>query len=648
MKVYRYVLALLTLAVLIVPQATPVQSAPLSAEITINLQPGDTVTINCPTRLIPKSASYTRVMLLCRPTDATAKDTVASTVVADATATTIATADATVTTTATTVATADATVTTTATTVAIVDATVTSAASADATAASKAAAVATATATQLLAPTASQHVADLNPSDVLTINCSTRLMPKSASKTKVKLLCRPVAAIATATATRPAEPTVTQPSVPTATKMSMATATPASAPTAVDQSTPTATEMSMPTATQQSAPTATKGAGGLTQPYANAPACPSHSSNAWHGIWDYQRGCHYDHTHGDDPSLANSYFGTFGALWGGSTISYPFNSGPMENTMKHGGYKISVRMPGYHPFPKCGTEDNTDITGDHSDNCVVAARVEYHVVGGLMDIIVRTHSFFAEMYVCSGASNYTQCGIVRTGGLVDYGQLQAPHYNARIVRPGGTIDFGDGMTMTYSADGPELPSRSGEPYVFSIPYSAEDLASFRRNSPREPGANNSYSFKATIDQWSTNDWDCELKDPDGTCHNLYTHFLFQVGDAWNLVDAQNLNNVHWICKGEPGCEYDGSLIGMNEIAVRVLQAWQPNGNGFVTFKGYTDKWGNPKTGCTSVSADCVPFVLEHAPVGVAASRSDNLCECEVYEYDVYFKGKPSGWIKHPN
>jgi hypothetical protein len=124
--------------------------------------------------------------------------------------------------------------------------------------------------------------------------------------------------------------------------------------------------------------------------------------------------------------------------------------------------------------------------------------------------------------------------------------------------------------------------------------------------------------------------------------------MFQVGDAWNLVDSQNLNIVHWICKGEPNCEYDGSLTGMNEIAVRVLQEWQPNGNGFVTFKGYTDKWGNPKTGCTSISADCVPFVLERAPVGVAASRSDNGCECEVYEYDTYFNGKPSGWIKFPN
>ena len=385
----------------------------------------------------------------------------------------------------------------------------------------------------------------------------------------------------------------------------------------------------------------------MIQPYKDAPACPTHDPNAWHGLWDYQRGCHYDHTHGDDPALANKYFGTFGALWGGATISYPFNSGASENTVKHPGYKISVRMPGYHPFPKCGTEDNTDITGDHSDNCIIAARVEYHLLGGLPAIFARYHSYFAEMYICSGKSGYKDCGIVRMGGLLDYAQLQAPHYKARVVRPGGTVDFGGGIVLTYPADAPELPSHSGEPYVFSIPYSVENLASYRNNSPHNPGYI-SGTYKATIDQWSTNDFDCEFKEPDGTCHNQYNHFLFQVGDAWTLVDAQNLNNVRWICKGEPNCEYDGSLIGMNEIAVRVLQAWQPNGNGFVTFTGYSDKWGNPKTGCTSVSADCVPFILEHAPVGVAASRSDNLCECEVYEYDTYFNNKPSGWIKFPN
>ena len=140
------------------------------------------------------------------------------------------------------------------------------------------------------------------------------------------------------------------------------------------------------------------------------------------------------------------------------------------------------------------------------------------------------------------------------------------------------------------------------------------------------------------------------KIPMVPVHNQYTHVLFQVGDSFTLVDTQNLNNVQWICWGQSGCEYDGSMIGMDEIALRIMQSWTGNNGGFVTFNGYSDKWGNPRfdNTCKSVSANCVPFVLDHAPVGVAASRSDNLCECDVWEYDSYFNGKPSGWIQFPN
>ena len=75
-----------------------------------------------------------------------------------------------------------------------------------------------------------------------------------------------------------------------------------------------------------------------------------------------------------------------------------------------------------------------------------------------------------EVYICKPPYRQPQdCGTMRTGGLLDYGQLQAPHYNARVVRPGGTINFGNGITMDYMADGPDLPSHSGEPYEFSIP-----------------------------------------------------------------------------------------------------------------------------------------------------------------------------------
>jgi hypothetical protein len=371
-------------------------------------------------------------------------------------------------------------------------------------------------------------------------------------------------------------------------------------------------------------------------------------------LWDATRGCHYDHTHGDDPSLADKYFGPLGAYWNGTTISYPFNSGPSENTLKHAGYKISVRMPGYHDWKACGLYDNTDITGDHSDNCIVASRIEYHAVGGLMDLVGRYHSYWLEVYVCKGQPspfpppNSPNCGIMRTGGLLDFAQLQAPHYNARVVRPGGTLDFGNGIVMTYNADGAGLPSNSGEPYVFSYPNTAQYINQFRNSPHSVAGTSAGGSYQITIDQWSSNDFDCDPRPPGDPCHNQYTHVLYQVGDAFNLVNPQNLNDIYWICYGQPNCEYDGSMIGMNETQVRVLQSWQPSGNGFVTVNGWSDKWGNPTSGCTKISTDCVPFILENMPVGVAATKSNRACLCDVWEYDVYFNGKPSGWIKFPN
>jgi hypothetical protein len=405
---------------------------------------------------------------------------------------------------------------------------------------------------------------------------------------------------------------------------------------------PTATGSPLPGPTQTiAAPTATRASGGASAPYASAPLCSTHDATKWHGLWDSARGCHYDHEHGDDPSLADSYFGPAGAQWGGQAISYPFATSDMENTHKHGGYKYSVKMPNYHPWPACGVNSDVDNSAT-GNNCIVASRIEYHIVGGTMDTLARVHSYYMEAYVCKYPA-YTDCGIIRIGGHADFAELKAPHYSTRIVRPGGMVDFGNGLMMDYAPDGPDLPATSGEPYVFMIPFSDSELAERLAHPPTTPNA--------TMDQWSMQDLnDCEPKPAGDPCHNKFARFLAQVGDAWNLLDTQNPNNLRWICKGQPGCQYNGSLKGVNEIGFLVLQAWQSSGNGFVTMQGFTDRWGNPRTdgACTSASVDCVPLSLEHAPVGYAGSRMDNGCECVVYEYDTYFNNQPSNWIQFPN
>jgi hypothetical protein len=389
------------------------------------------------------------------------------------------------------------------------------------------------------------------------------------------------------------------------------------------------------------APTATR-ASGSTAPHANAPLCPSHDPNQWHGLWDSARGCHYDHEHGDDPALGNAYFGPL-SYAGGQTISYVWATSHHENTMKHGGYKISVRTPEHNPWPGCGFMDNYE--GIQPINCIVASRIQYHQVGGTMDSLARYHSYYAEYYVCRYPA-HTDCGVMRIGGWADFGSLHSPHYNGRVVRPGGTVDFGLGSTyggagmqlmMNLEADTPDLPHRSGEPYTFDLPYSSSEMNWYRNNPPWLDGG---------MTQWSMNDLDCEPIPAGHPCHNPYARFFTIVADTWNLLDKNNPNNIRWICR-DGGCAYNGSIRSVGEVSLRVLPAWDADGDGFADMQGYTDRWGNPVSGCSTAGLDCVPFSLERAPVGTAANHSDNGCLCTAHiEYDV----SPSGvrWIKFPN
>jgi hypothetical protein len=436
----------------------------------------------------------------------------------------------------------------------------------------------------------------------------------------------------------------------------LAACTPAASPVP-----PAVTGSAMPVPTRTVASPTPVSESGTVEPYAGAPECPTHDPNEWHGLWDAVRGCHYNHEHGDDPSLADAYFGKVGVLWGGQTIAYPFTSSDHENMDvphgKHAGFKYVVRTPEFHPYPPCGTNDRSDLTGEHSDNCVIAVRAQLHVLGSIMDIATRYHSGFAEVYACRPPYNLPRdCGTFQTGGLIDWGQVQSPHYDEYRIRPAAnysepafTIDFGEGIgkgiVMSYTSDNqyPDLPNRSGEPYVFGRLYSPEELEFYRTYIVQPPW---------TMDQWSSNDGDCEPRPAEDPCHNRFFHILYQVGDAWTLVDPVDIRNVHFICETGKPCHYNGSMTGVNETFIHILPEWDGvdgKQDGFVTWSGYSDKFGNPRfdNSCTTVARDCVPMVLNHVPAGMAATSID-ACGCDVYEHDIYFDGQPSGWIEFPN
>lgn len=154
-----------------------------------------------------------------------------------------------------------------------------------------------------------------------------------------------------------------------------------------------------------------------------------HDPNKWHALVDPVKKCHYNHHHGDDPSLVSDIFGPPGEWFGepGRSVSYPWQTftvsdtetnpnvdkpanAKWENDYKHEGYIWVVRR-------------NQMCAGGR--NCVSDFRLQAHFMSS-HDAPVRFHSFSAELRLCADAARKTGCGILRTGGWMNYDKLFLP------------------------------------------------------------------------------------------------------------------------------------------------------------------------------------------------------------------------------
>lgn len=116
---------------------------------------------------------------------------------------------------------------------------------------------------------------------------------------------------------------------------------------------PTASNTPMSTSTPQPTVTATATPNAPIAPFVGAPLCDTHDDRVWHGLWDAQRGCHYDHTHRNDPRELDDIFGTQFYEWAGGEISYPWQT-------------FSGASDGYeHPHPESVTENGHNTTATH-------------------------------------------------------------------------------------------------------------------------------------------------------------------------------------------------------------------------------------------------------------------------------------------
>lgn len=361
----------------------------------------------------------------------------------------------------------------------------------------------------------------------------------------------------------------------------------------------------------------------------------------YHSLIDTVRQCHYDHTHNANPHEGDAVFGPPAAAWGGQTIGYPWESSALENLTKHGGFKWAVRTG-------MNCTQTTDYNGAKPINCITDARIEYHVVSHAMDALARYHSYYAEYRVCQYPA-FTQCGIIRVGGLADMGILISPYITTRIVRPAATIDFGMGSTygggnqemiFTYPADAPELDQVAlahNALYVSVTPFTAQNDYLVHTYTPDANGS-------GAVDKWSLD----AVGFGNVLGHNPYLRFFVHVMDSWNLLPGASLTTPAWICR-DGSCPFNGSLHGVTEFSVNIDPKFDPDHDGFADYNGFTNRYGVEVPDCAPLGLDCVPFSLTHVPVGVSDQRFEGGCECgqdKIFEYDT----SPAGqhFILFPN
>lgn len=361
-------------------------------------------------------------------------------------------------------------------------------------------------------------------------------------------------------------------------------------------------------------PTPTPIAGIPGEPYVGAPECMVHDPNAWHGVWDAELGCYYDHTHGDDPHVLDGLFGTQAYEWMGGDVSYPwqtFSAAGLENNLKHSGYIWVVRTP----------EEIGTCFSDNSDGCFMAFRSLVHFLGSDADAKVRYHSIWTEALVCD-ENNPTVCGVVRHGGWQDTGDL----------------------------------------YVDEVLIKDEPLPEFRAPQAFKLHYTNQFATWYPVSAYGRTS--IEIGDMwglvDTTTPDVNVTF-FCAGEPGCEMNA-SMFQPHVLGFAIPFNQVDSRGISRGQASI-----FDADGDGMANFVGFSDRFGRVlvdadgvPVGSCEIGLDCVPLQIENVVLGKQyqfrgdvlgndphPSGFDGRWPAGGYrEYDVYFDGVSSGWIEY--
>lgn len=171
---------------------------------------------------------------------------------------------------------------------------------------------------------------------------------------------------------------------------------------------PTPTETLVPPSPTPTQPS------GQVEPYADAPLCQVHNDREYHGLWNYELGCHFDHTHGStNPHELDDVFGTDLFTYMQGEISYPWHTAGENEAIKHKSYVWLV-------------ERNLPCFSQYTDGCITDYRAFVH--NDLHNVFATHHSALIEARVCR-ESDPNNCGYFlvsghqATGDLIIDGQI---------------------------------------------------------------------------------------------------------------------------------------------------------------------------------------------------------------------------------
>lgn len=362
-------------------------------------------------------------------------------------------------------------------------------------------------------------------------------------------------------------------------------------------------------------------------------AADEHDPDQWHTLLNYERQCHYNHQHGDNPFAVNDLFGQPGAWYGedGRSVAYPWQTFPIandemnpnvapapgvqfENQSKHEGFIWFVRR-------------NQSCSGGRY--CVTDFRLQIHF-HSTHDAPVRWHSYSIEARLCAEPGRASTCGTYRLGGWIDYARLFVPDgevncwvaFNGALEQHPDHVQHARAILQLPNYDQFYRPEADEKPF--------DELRCHKSIAAAQVAAN-PRGLASAAEWWGHSPFD----------------FRYQVR-VWNPhtdVGADAAPNDPFCSPTSSSCRWTFSRYTVElDYVVPIHSSMDRNGDGRTDLSVWVNRLGGANAACRSAGLNCIPARMDNIPVNPGGlGYNHDLAEGEPYDYDITPAGRPS-WI----